>query len=277
MFNVALEPLLMVDGRDGDDLETQALNAVHTHNEPGREPTPEELAAIAAFQESLFSHAAIRAFLDTGTGLGLPDGTTPSEIRGRVFFAPNRQCGICHSGPMLNQTSEFHTNAVGFRFESASVGVEPDNPNEKFLWCFVDPETNQVVPGPSGDPELFPMPLADPGIALIRGSITFTLPDGTEETVSHEILSSIVGFPMFKIPTLWGTPNTAPYFHDNSAKDFNEVLDHYNNNFFNLPNLPRFRALVGCDPEAPLCLSEQDKADIISYLQLLSFERETPP
>ncbi|MGH7575602.1 MAG: hypothetical protein ACREM1_10840, partial [Longimicrobiales bacterium] len=51
VFNMALEQHIMHDGREGDDLERQALNAVLTHNEPGREPTRDELTAIAASQE----------------------------------------------------------------------------------------------------------------------------------------------------------------------------------------------------------------------------------
>ena len=60
VFNVALEDMLMHDGRDGSDLETQARNAITTHNEPAREPTPEELAAIAAFQSPVRYSAAPR-------------------------------------------------------------------------------------------------------------------------------------------------------------------------------------------------------------------------
>src|SRR5690606_10319005 len=119
VFNVALEEKLMHDMREGGDLEAQALNAILTHAEPGRTPAPEELTAIARFQESLFSHAAVKAFLEQGAELTLPAGNTPSEIRGRAFFEPNRQCGVCHAGPMLNRISEFHTNAdaVGGRSE----------------------------------------------------------------------------------------------------------------------------------------------------------------
>lgn len=283
VFNAALEEELMHDGRERGDLETQASNAILTHAEPGRDPTAEELTAIARFQESMFSHAAVKAFLDTGAELRLPDGNTPSEIRGRTFFGPDRQCGVCHSGPMLNRVSEFHPDpqAVGGRFESTSVGAETDNPNPKFEWCFVDPATNEIspptdVPGPMPEHvakgRLFRRAVADPGLALIRDparDVTVLLPDGNELTVTITILSAGVGLPLFKIPTLWGTPNTAPYFHDNSAKDLDEVLDQYN---FSFRDFPRFAEHVGCNPEAAECLSEQDRADIIAYMQLLSFE-----
>jgi len=38
----------------------------------------------------------------------------------------------------------------------------------------------------------------------------------------------------FKIPTLWEIKHTAPYFHDNSAKDLDEMLEHHN--FFFRPS-----------------------------------------
>jgi cytochrome c peroxidase len=283
MFNAALEEVLMHDGRERGDLESQARNAIDTHAEPGRKPAPEELTAIARFQESLYSNTALKAFLDNGAELRLPDGNTPEEVRGRAFFEPDRQCGICHSGPMLNRTSEFHPDSEGARVESTSVGAEHENPYPKYEWCFVDPATNEISPPPGipleGAPDyvlngrIFRRAVADPGIALIRDPTTdfpFTFPDGTEVTATSALLSAIVGLPLFKIPTLWGTPDTAPYFHDNSAKNLDEVLDHYN--FMFREDFPRFAERVGCDPDATDCMSERDKADIIAFMQLLSFE-----
>lgn len=284
VFNVVLEEMLMHDGRERGDLETQALNAILTHAEPERPPAPEELTAIAAFQESLFSHAAVKAFLDAGAELRLPDPSTPSEIRGRAFFEPDRQCGICHSGPMLNRVSEFHPDpaAVGGRFESTSVGTEPDNPNERVEWCFVDPATNEISPPAKLPAEILPehvrngrvfrRPAADPGIALVRDPTTDVAgvaPDGTVTTLTSALLSAIVEVPIFKIPTLWGTPDTAPYFHDNSAKTLDDVLEQYN---FMFRDFPSFAEAAGCDPEGTDCLSAQDRRDIVAYMQLLSFE-----
>jgi cytochrome c peroxidase len=272
VFNMALEMHIMHDGREGANLETQAANAVKTHNQPGRALTPEEMAAIAAFQKSLFSHEAVKEFLRKGTALKLPDGNTGSEQRGRAFFEPDRQCGVCHSGPMLNRTSKFHDVIVGSAFESSGVGMEPGNPNEKFRWCYVDVKTNEIVPGPNGSREAFRQPVSDPGRSLVPGVTEFRgIPDGAVAFIPNETLASVAP-PTFKIPTLWGTPDTAPYFHDNSAKDLNAVLDQYN---FLFRLLPEFAAHVGCDPKAAECLRESDRADIISFMQLLSFEKGT--
>jgi cytochrome c peroxidase len=277
VFNVALERHLMHDGRDGDDLEQQARNAVETHAQPKREPTERELRALAAFQAQLFSHAAIArtaspaGALTEGTGLALtlPDGNTPAEIRGRAFFEPDRQCGLCHSGPMLNRSSRFHPNGVGLEIESSFVGAEPDNPNEKHEWCYVDLATNELAPGPNGVPEVFQMPVSDPGIGLVAGIQEFQAEDGRPQFIPNEVLVAVAG-PVFKIPTLWGTPDTAPYFHDNSAKTLADVLDQYNF-VFSFFEGGAFRN--GCHPEPTACLSEQDKADIVAFLELLSFER----
>jgi cytochrome c peroxidase len=275
VFNMALEMHIMHDGREGASLETQAANAVKTHNQPARALTPEEVTAIAAFQRSLFSHEAIKTFLQKGTAPALPDGTTPSERRGRAFFEPQRQCGICHSGPMLNRTSEKHEFVVGSAFESSGVGVEPGNPNPKHRWCYVDLATNTIVSGPTGSREVFKQPVSDPGLGLVAGVTEFRGADGSVQFAftPNENVPAFAG-PTFKIPTLWGVPDTAPYFHDNSAKDLEAVLNQYNFLFRLIPSLA---AHVGCKPKASECLTKEDRADIISFMQLLSFEKRRKP
>ena len=152
----------------------------------------------------------MKEFLRKGTALKLPDGNTPSEQRGRAFFEPDRQCGVCHSGPMLNRTSKNHDFVVGAGFESSGVGVEPGNPNEKFRWCYVDLATNTIVPGPTGSREVFKQPVSDPGCGLVAGLTEFrAVPDGAVQFVPNETVAAFAG-PLFKIPTLWGTPDTAP-------------------------------------------------------------------
>jgi cytochrome c peroxidase len=275
VFNMALEMHIMHDGREGASLETQAANAVKTHNQPARALTPDEVAAIAAFQRSLFSHEVIKTFLRTGTPPRLPDGNTPSQKRGRAFFEPKRQCGVCHSGPMLNRTSEEHEFVAGSAFESSGVGIEPGNPNPKYRWCYVDLATNAIVPGPTGSRDAFKHPVSDPGLALVPGVNEYrATPNGVVQFIPNETLVELAPPGVFKIPTLWGTPDTAPYFHDNSAKDFEAVLVQYNFLFRLIPSLA---AHVGCKPKATECLSKADRDDIINFLQLLSFEKRKKP
>jgi cytochrome c peroxidase len=62
----------------------------------------------------------------------------------------------------------------------------------------------------------------------------------------------------FKQPTLWGITNTAPYFHESSAKTLSDVMEHYD--FF----MRRAGAQFGFPG-----FTAQDKADIIAFLELL--------
>jgi len=69
---------------------------------------------------------------------------------------------------------------------------------------------------------------------------------------------------LFKILPLWGVRETAPYFHDNSAKTLEDVAAHYT----------RFFAFVtdfdGPGPLPPLItLTPEDEADMVAFMKLL--------
>jgi hypothetical protein len=70
----------------------------------------------------------------------------------------------------------------------------------------------------------------------------FTNPDGTSTTVTS--------------PDPGGSKDTAPYFHDNSARTLEDMMAHYKQMFIILTN-------------GALVLSDQDQADIVAYLKLL--------
>ena len=72
---------------------------------------------------------------------------------------------------------------------------EAGNPVHDFVFKNADGTTSHVVS-------------PDPGRALITGKAT-----------GFEDLNA------FKIPTLWGVAETAPYFHDNSAKTLDDVVE----------------------------------------------------
>jgi cytochrome c peroxidase len=268
VFNVSLDGNLMADGREEADLGRQAGSAVATHAQLDRRPNAEELASIAAFERTLFSNQAIPDAFILGAILTEPPGTTESEIRGREFLAPDRQCGICHSGPLLNRTSGRHPDAISFDYASALVGQEPDNPNPKHDWCFFDPEAGRMVVGPNGSERVFDRPTADPGAAAIPGFKVFVSREERLDTISNAELAARVG-PLFKIPILWGVADTAPYFHDNSAKTLEDVVDQYN---FLFEQTPELAAAAGCVAGRVPCLDDQAKADIVAYLRLLTFD-----
>lgn len=224
--NVALDPVLMVDGRQ-PDLESQALGAIHDHAENGRAPTDAELSDIAAFEETLYSSNKLKKFANGGPAPTLPEGRTASERRGRTWFLPDQVCGSCHSGPMLNETSEFHASGPGHRFDFVLAGELLSQPNPLREWAVIDPETGDFLFD-------FGFPFPDPGRMIATGN-------PAEATA-------------FKIPTLWGVKDTAPYFHDNSARDLEELMAHYT----------LFFQMFG-----PVDFTPQDEADIIAFLKLL--------
>jgi cytochrome c peroxidase len=230
--NIALDPFIMWDGRE-PNLPHQALDAFVTHSEITEQPTPEELERIGAFQErQLFSSPAVDRFAKGGPPPSLPEGHTPSERRGRAFFIPTPgvvNCSLCHSGPMLNETLPSVPMQVppGSRFTDTLVSAlnQTGLPLRTYIITTPDGSTNTVT-------------TSDPGRMLISGD---------PADVNR-----------FKQPTLWGVKNTAPYFHDNSAKTLEDVLEHYD--FF----LRRAGAQFGFRG-----FTAQDKSDIIAYLKLL--------
>ena len=183
----------------------------------------------------------------------LPQGTTESEKRGRLFFVDTPavpggkagSCAFCHSGPMLNQTNAFFVQATGglvpsgTRFQSVGVSElnEIGNPVRQFLLHNADGSTT-------------PLCSPDPGRALITGNIPpIPLP-------CNALGPPFSDWNAFKIPILWGVKDTAPYFHDNSAKTLEEVAAHYAKFFQLIPN--------------PVTLTTQDQADIVAYMRLLN-------
>jgi cytochrome c peroxidase len=251
MNTPALDPVLMVDGRE-PDLQTQALNAALGHAQARRPPSNYVLDAIAAFQQTLFNRANLEDFADDDVPLTIPYGNTESEQRGRRFFiadnsddpdmvgeSPVSKCGWCHSGPMLDGASAFFAANIapfpateGLRFTTALVSeINPLGlPVQEYEFTLPD-GTTRIVSSP------------DPGIALNEG-----------------VHPNFVGF--FKSPTVWGITDTAPYFHDNSAKTLEELMDHYDLALFLLSsNNPRNPPIID--------LTEKEKADIAAYMRLL--------
>jgi len=222
----ALDPMLRSDRR-APDLEQQALNAIHDHFASTVKPQAADLQRIAQHQltDPFFSSGILREFARGGPAPELPPGNTPEEIRGRSHYLPNGLCGRCHSGAMLNTTSAISLNGPGKRFNNIRTGeLVPDQRINPFVkWHVINADGTHAV---------FTA-FADPGRMLI--------------TCNRQDLGK------FTTRSLWNVKNTAPYFHDNSAKTLEDVMAHYKQ-FFILRKLPA---------------SDQDLADILAYLRLL--------
>jgi len=220
----ALDPVLMSDGR-APSLTVQAHGAIMGHAQATRQPTASELANIASFEQTLFSSLAMKSYAETGMAPELPEGTTDSEKRGRAFFRPEGACGQCHSGPLLNETgpANFLGQPQGSRFSNAFVSETNVGLN---------PVHTFVIKRPDGLVDVQVSP--DPGRFLITGR--------KED------------FNFFKIGSLRNIKNTAPYFHDNSAKTLEQLMEHYGG------------ALA---TQQGVLLTQQDKADIVAWMKLL--------
>jgi len=259
----ALDPALMYEMRN-PDLQDQASGAIERHALATIPPTAAQLDAIAEFQQTnnrFFSSKAMRLFARRGPPPGLPEGRTPSEKRGREFFVdapwnpPSKKgvCALCHGGPMLNTANEFTTDATGappgwraFDILVSSRNVL-NNPVHTFA---VTDRCNATLTVTSPDPGIMIT-----GVYNIPMLAQFLPP---EETC---ILHPAFFANMFKTPQLFGIRQTAPYFHDNSAKTLEDVLQQYA--FF-------FTSNLGFPiTDSNIILTPQDIEDIIAFLKLL--------
>jgi hypothetical protein len=252
----ALDPVLMLDGRQAT-LELQALGAIESHAQNTIPPTITQLELIKQFQQTnaFFSSPELKVRALGGPPPRLPSGFTASEKRGRRFFedlAPDPSdgfkpglCAHCHSGTLLNQTNQFAPQffgvpvRTGTRFQDVLVSFFNDAHNtvREFIFNEGTPNERHVFS-------------PDPGRALITGFVDG--PGGLQppEATTFENTNA------FKIPELRGIRNTAPYFHDNSAKTLEAVAAHYAK-FFDF--------VTG----GFITLTEQDQQDIVAFLKLL--------
>ena len=256
----ALDPALMWDLRAAN-LEVQALGAIHGHAQNTVEPTSLQLELIAEFQRTsprFFSNGQLKRFAERGVSPTLPQGKTESEKRGRLFFVdapfepPSKvgACALCHSGPMLNQANVFSSpvfgNPPGARLFTVGVSEANfiGNPTRTFL----------VHDGLGA-----PVPVTTPDIGVLMSNpATSPFVAIPPPFVLKQLGLRLAFFAnTFKVPTLWGVKGTAPYFHDNSAKDFDEMLKQYDWFFLNF-------AIAG-----RITLTPQDKEDIKAFLNLL--------
>jgi len=74
----------------------------------------------------------------------------------------------------------------------------------------------------------------------------------------------------FKVPSLRNVAVTAPYMHDGRFKTLNDVLDHYNEHLKMSNSIDP--ALIQVVEKGGLKLTEEDKADIINFLNTLTDE-----
>jgi len=315
VLNAGLEEHLMWDGREGTDLAHQALDAAIDHAQvtAAHLPTASQLGDIAFFQEHLFSSPSIAAFAGGGSPAALPDipasshgSLADSRRRGRTFFvsgplnsadmAHRGLCATCHSGPMLNTTNEFNPgDPPGRRFAGNLTSEINARSLPVYTFHVALPQDLVMPPGlpipippgtliaPAGTPITLHSP--DPGALIVDTDPTDASALANPCISLVPCLLTVLGIApqpvaFHRIPSLWGTADTAPYFHDNSANTFEEVVDHYRNGFF----VETRGSLLGTaaqleaagDPATAaflrsvadtLVVSDQDRADIAAYMR----------
>lgn len=261
--NMVLEDRLMWDGRMADDRPAQAIDAVNTHYEASRLPTAQEAADLAFFQEQLFTNHFLRSYAKGGPAPELPQVPRGSQWdsarRGREFFvshpvlpdAPVRggHCATCHAGPMLDTTNEFNpVQPAGETFSNNFVS-ETNTANPAFppgtrvgiqlpeLTYHITAQEDVVMPDgipffgiPAGTPlfpagTVFTLRSSDPGSVIVSGdpreSVAACLINSNPATGTFSTTS------IFRTTSLWGSADTAPYFHDNSASTLEDVIETY--------------------------------------------------
>jgi cytochrome c peroxidase len=203
------------DGRLGA-LEEQALSALRAHSEITKDPKPEALSQLAAFQRNLFSSKGVLQLATAlEAGATPPDPDPPLndlEKQGKATFI--QFCAKCHGGPTQTVNADARFLPVPAR------GPAPGA--QAFVNIFVQ------TPRP-------PAPFFDglPSAGLPARTYIVTLPNGATQTVITSdpgrglITGDIREFGRFDVPTLYGISKTAPYFHDNSAATLEQVIDHY--------------------------------------------------
>jgi len=221
----SLDRMLMFDGRAAS-LQAQALGAIQGHAQATRTPTQSELDSIVAYEKTLFSSEAMKKFArGEGPVPPLPAGNTDSEKRGAAWFAESALCGSCHAGPLLNTMVAGNPMGLpaGTQFGIALVSEFNfiGNPVEEYIVTNPSNGTVTRVTSP------------DPGLMLVTGDAA---------TAN-----------LFKMLSLRKLKDTAPYFHDNSAKTIEDIMVQY-------------RALMVA---LGIPHTNQDIADITAYLKLL--------
>jgi cytochrome c peroxidase len=196
-------------------------------------------------------------FAATGSSPELPPGITAAEKRGRRFlvdapFSPPSKdgiCALCHGGPMLNMVNQVHSDFVGGRppvgIRFFNTGVTIDNrPNNPIRTWVVDDRINPVVT------------IHSPDVGLLL--------DSTPPTPPPSIVPRAFFAEHFKIPTLWGVKDTAPYFHDNGAKTLRDAVANYQRFF----NFTEAQDPVGSASQGGfITLTDDDVDDIVAEAQ----------
>ncbi len=256
-----------LDGRI-DTLQNQALSALRNHAATRNDPPASFLDDLAAFQNTQFSSASVKALADAiaahTSPLPDPDPVLNAlEAMGKGVF--NRACAQCHgnmgghpsgSTPIQQGTPGTPTALVRYHDIATACPRPVDTaspPRFQFAPCSASQMenvrtyeiTNSGAP-PSGTacgggaPQpacVTRITTSDPGRLLLTG---YPVAGGPGD-IQH-----------MDIPNLRGISRTAPYFMNNTAATLEEMLEHYKQFFIRVqiqnPAAPLLTTKPGVTP-----------------------------
>jgi cytochrome c peroxidase len=248
-------------------LQEQALGALRNHAEIRFDPPQRLLDDLASFQRLLFTNKRVRNLSDAisagVTPLPDPDPVlNPLETQGKAVFV--RSCAVCHGGP--EQTTSVRAPLPVVRYHDISSQcprpVDFATPARfNFKPCpprlARNARTYQIT---QPDGTILRRTSSDPGRALITGVVIPTAPPTDD-------------WGKFDVPGLRGISRTAPYFHNNSADNLEEVVDHYTEFFRRVPTvappgvIPPVITTDGVNMDR--VIRPEDRESLLAYLRRL--------
>ena len=260
LFNVAYEKQLFRDGRE-NSLETQAWSPILAHDEiaapsvgwalaklrtlpeypalfeetfPGRGITMDTLgAAVAAYERTLLSG---NSRFDRWRFGGEAGALSANERHGFELFTGKAGCSSCHqlgADSALFTDGKFHDTGRGY---ATTMGLEPESFDVRLA-------AGDITRQHRKDVESFTSPTAND---LGRFEVTRDPKDRWA----------------FKTPSLRNVAQTRPYMHDGSLGSLKDVVDYYDKGGDYSPNKSELIK--------PLHLSEEEKRDLVSFLESLT-------
>jgi len=260
LFNVAYEKQLFRDGRE-DSLETQAWSPILAHDEiaapsvgwalaklrtlpeypalfeetfPGRGITMDTLgAAIAAYERTLLSG---NSRFDRWRFGGEAGALSANEQNGFELFTGKAGCSSCHqlgANSALFTDGKFHDTGRGY---ATTMGLGPESFDVRLA-------AGDITRQHRKDVESITSPTAND---LGRFEVTRDPKDRWA----------------FKTPGLRNVAQTRPYMHDGSLGSLKDVIDYYDRGGDFSTNKSELIK--------PLHLSEEEKRDLVSFLESLT-------
>jgi cytochrome c peroxidase len=192
--------------------------------------------AVAAFERKLpIRPTRFDRFAASIAGQGPAAPLSSAETSGLKLFVGKARCATCHSGPMLSNQ------------EFANTGV---------------PERSALLPDEGrfvGAREA----LADP--FNCKGAFSDAKGKGCDE-LEFVVRNDPRQVRAYKVPSLRGVAQRAPYMHAGQFRSLDQVIEHYNR----APRAPR-----GVSELKPLRLTRRERSELLAFLRTLNDDEVT--